>query len=128
MNRNWSVSHHKDGDHVHIYEYRLRTKLLTLLEEAVETVDAKVTRHWLCASGLPEAFWKIPVGRAQYDPEDPDFLENSVGSKVYDLYNRFSGFVYRAQKQDEVASIPITQEQLLELVPDWGFLFEDDED
>lgn len=128
MSHDWTVSHSKDGATLHIYDYSMKTRLLVALEEVVETFDAEVAGHWLCANGLPEVFWKIPLGKAKVDPNDPEFLENSLAGKVFDLYGRFSNLVYQAQKKDEVSSMPLSQEELLTLAPDWGWLFEDEEE
>lgn len=107
-----------------IYDHGLRGSLLRAAESSLDFVDGVVLRHALCGAGLPEFAWKIPVGKAEYDPAD-GMLNNSLGSLLYDSYSRATFWLDRQCEQDLVATVPLTEENLRLLAPN---LRDDDED
>lgn len=68
-----------------------------------------LTRHRLCSP--PEFTWKIPVGKAQRDPED-GWLENSLGGYLYNAYSKLLLW-------DETdLSFPISKEIAMKIDPE----------
>lgn len=109
----WTVSmQHRQGS-VELYDYDWRAR-------AWERLDAIV-----CACRFPEWVWKIPAGRLTRDEDG--FLETSVASRVYDLENAIGHKVAEAMDRCRVQTVPVSQEVLLSLAPDWAFFFEDDD-
>lgn len=79
--KSWYVTSSKDGYSLHAVEY-------SVFRHAVESAHGWAcwaTRGWLGGHGLPEVFFKIPVGKRVWsdDEEDP-YLENSVALKLCD--------------------------------------------
>lgn len=112
MTRDWSVAHSLKGNWVCLYEYDWRAR-------AWNAVDGKV-----CGCRLPDWFWRIPLGKPKRDEDG--LLGNSVGSAILSVEQWVGRRTWQAADRCKVATLDISQEQLLDLVPDWAFLFEDD--
>lgn len=93
-----------------------------------------LTRGWIGGHGMPDKFWKIPVGRAKWDHHDPDepWLINSVANMFCDLEQWVLnlGDDFRGkQVQDRMVTIPIPTDVAEKLDPDYvKNLPSDDED
>ena len=125
--RFWTVSAHKDQDHVELYELTLKARFKMAVERAVDEFDYHVTRHWLCGSGMPKWFWEHSLGKPQWDREY-DLLDNSIAMHLHNMYDRLVRWSWDEQTKCKVMSVPITRAQLKELWPDCDFLADDNEE
>ena len=124
--RVWTISHHKDGDHIELYEYGLKSRIILAIETAWDELDAHVFRHALC--GNQDWMWKIPFSLKR--DEDGDWTR-SLGLSLYNLSTRVYTWAWKRTGGDKVASIPVDREKAAELWPEMAWLIlarEDDDD
>ena len=72
------------------------------------------TGHVLCGDHMPQCFWRIPLGRPEYEAPDEDgarWLVNSLGSRLHDLYSR--ALFLGDRRSWVVARVPLGQVPLL---------------
>lgn len=108
--KSWHVSSSKDGYKFHATEY---SAFRNAIDEAHGWV-CWATHGWLGGHGLPELFFKIPVGKAVRDEDG--FLDNSIAIKLYAAEQRLSNWAYA--KETTRFSHPISEELAEELAPE----------
>lgn len=106
--QHWKVYHSRDGYFVELVEVPWWALGTTWLAEKLDV------GHILCGAGTPGWMWSVPLGKPKYeqvfDGEEP-WLSNSVGSGLYDLFNRlistddrYGRSLYRMPVSDEAAA------------------------
>ena len=123
--RNWGVSIHKDGNHVELYERNAKEQVASVFESLFYALDDKLD-HRLCGGNIPEKWWKINIGKRDYD-EEYDVLTSSLGYRLYSLQSLVVTKLMDASEGTVKHRIPISQEQTDELWPEMSFLADDDE-
>lgn len=94
----------------HVYDLPLGASLKYSLLQGVEELDAAVTRHWLCGANLPEAFWRIPVGKSRPVEGGERMVENSVGDLLYGAFTRLYSWGTDFEEH-EVVELPLSPEE-----------------
>lgn len=78
-----------------------------------------MTRGWAGGHGLPDLFWRIPLGKPRkYFDDDPEpIYENSIAALLFDLEHA----VYRISDPDQfaVCKIPLTTAEAWMISPDF---------
>lgn len=120
--RDWSLNIQKDeGWTVRLYDD------VSLAKEAVGFVWDSLcilTQGWIGGHGLPEVFWKIPVGKPQWDDEY-EIYDNSIAALLY----RFENWLYmKIDHDDEVIKLHVTSDTARHLDPDFVSIFEGDDE
>lgn len=114
--RDWGMGTALKGSWVHLYELDRRARVWSLIEEKV------------CFCGLLRNEWmfKIPVGKPVYTTDDDGrWLENSLGSFLYDVENKISTHAWKTLERCEVMKVDITSEQAKVLWPEWASLIDE---
>lgn len=122
----WSVTIHKDGNHVVLYQRSAKQQLFSVLEDVFFGIDEKLN-HVLCGGNIPESWWKINIGKRDYD-EEYDILDSSLGARLYNVQNAVIAWLLNNSEGTEVAKLPIDQALTDELWPEMSFLGRDDEE
>lgn len=89
------------------------------------------TGGWLGGHGLPDLFWKIPVGRAKWDHDDPNdpMLINNVAWMMCDLEQWVLNLGDDRRVRDAVvATIPVDIHTARKLDPALVEILTDDEE
>lgn len=117
--QSWNLSASRDGWSVQLREEPWWAQLL----DSAWDRACGLSHGWLGGHNLPEVFWRIPLGRPQWDRDDPDdpWLENSVASRLYNLESFMLGWGHRHGR--DVVTVPITENVARainpEFVEDW---------
>lgn len=91
---------------------------VAVVENGFESL-CTLTGGWLGGHGLPEPFWRIPVGRPAR--ADDGLLVNSVASRLMDLESAVVRWAHRRWKL--VADIEITPEEVRQINPEFFSIF-----
>ena len=111
--RVWHLAHGSEGYVIVSY----RTPRWALIVERVYGWLDWATGERLSGARLGEWAWRLPLGRPRRDPESPDLLLNSLGSRLFDLF-QWACSRSHANLSDEVW-IPVTVDQARVIDPDF---------
>lgn len=70
--------------------------------------------------------WNIPTGWPKRDPED-GMLDNSIAGLLWNVETAVHRRQFDADRQCEVARIPLTPEQTRHVSPEWADLHEEEQ-
>lgn len=110
--KSWHISSSNEGYFFNAVDY-------SFWRHAVEESHGWIcwaTRGWLGGHGMPEIFFKLPLGKSVWsnDEEDP-YLENSIAMKLYDAEQAVCNWAYR--KESTRFRAPISDAMAEELDP-----------
>jgi hypothetical protein len=115
QDRSWSISVTKEEFSINLYKEPLFWSLASNAWWGVQ----ELTGHVMCCN-LPEVFWEIPVSDEKYDDGTPS---DTIAHRIYNWAGKIDGFL--TQKQEQVASIPLTKEQAQEVDSEFVEIFEE---
>lgn len=117
--RDWAVSHSLKGNWITLYALDRRARLWRRLSEAICFCDT-IAREWT---------FHVPTGWPRWERDgDERYLSNSLGSRLYAVETWFARREALAADRCVVRRVEISPEETVALVPEWAFLFEDDDE
>ena len=116
----WSTGISKKGAKIFLTRRPVvRDFLFTVLDEACDK-----TGHSIC--GTAEWTHKIPLSLKKDEYDGEKFWSNTLGMWMYDKYN--DAVIWLTDKDEQVASLDITKEQLEAIAPDLAELLDESEE